>query len=83
MCNQYQFIAFSIFSCGFLIIYCKILIITVISNETTYELIIYAKLCRNVTLFYQQGIASLLYQEHAGTQNEVFREGVSLQMTVI
>ena len=33
-------------------IYCKILIITVIPNETTNELIIYAKLCRNVTIFY-------------------------------
>ena len=33
--NQYKFIAFDIFSCIILVIYSKILIITVISNETT------------------------------------------------
>ena len=32
----------------------KILIITVISNETANELTIYAKLCLNVTIFYRQ-----------------------------
>ena len=42
--NQYKFIAFNIFSCKTLIIYCKILIITVISNKATNELIIYANL---------------------------------------
>ena len=33
--NQHKFIAFSIFSCNILIIICKVLIITVIFNETT------------------------------------------------
>ena len=33
--NQYKFIAFNIFSCIILIIYRNILIITVVSNETT------------------------------------------------
>ena len=42
-----------------LIISCKILIITVISNETTNELTIYAKLCRNFTIFYRQETVSL------------------------
>ena len=36
--NQYKFITFNIFSCLILINYCKILIITVISNEKTNEL---------------------------------------------
>ena len=49
-----MFIAFKILLCNILLIYCKILIITVISNETTNELTIYAKLCRNVTVFYRQ-----------------------------
>ena len=49
--NQYKFIAFNILSWIILIIYCKILlIITVISNKTTNELTIYAKLCQNVTI---------------------------------
>ena len=38
--NQYKLIAFNIFSCTIFIIYCKILIITVISNKTTNELTI-------------------------------------------
>ena len=38
--NQYKFIAFNIFSCIIFIIYCLILIITVISNEKTNELTI-------------------------------------------
>ena len=38
--NQYKFIAFNIFSCIIFIIYCIILIITVISNEKTNELTI-------------------------------------------
>ena len=42
-----------------LIISSKILIITVVSNETTNELTIYAKLCRNVTMFYRQETVSL------------------------
>ena len=52
--DQYKFIFFNIFLRIILIIYCKILIITTISNVTTNELTIYAKLCRNVTIFYQQ-----------------------------
>ena len=42
-----------------LIISIKILIITVISNETSNELTISAKLCRNVTMFGRQETASL------------------------
>ena len=57
--NQYKFIAFNIFSCKILIISIKILIITVISNETTNELTIYVKLYRNVAMFYRQETASL------------------------
>ena len=52
--NQYKFIGFIIFSYIILIIYYKISIITVISNETTNLLAIYAKSCRNVTIFYRQ-----------------------------
>ena len=37
----------------------KMLIITGISNEKTNELTIYGILCRNVTIFYQQELASL------------------------
>ena len=55
----YRFIVLNIFSCKILIISCIILIITVISNETTIESTIYAKLCRNVAIFYQQERASL------------------------
>ena len=42
--NQYKFIDFNIFLCTIVIIYCKILIITVISNKTTNELIIICKI---------------------------------------
>ena len=35
-----------------------IIIITEISNETTNKLTIYAKLCREVTIFYRQKLAS-------------------------
>ena len=52
--NQYKFMAFNILSCNSLIIYCKILIVTVISNETTNKLTIYAKLSQNVTIFLWQ-----------------------------
>ena len=45
--------------CKNLIISCKVLIITVISNETSNELTIFAKLCRNITVLYRQEIASL------------------------
>ena len=56
------------------------------SNETRNKLTIYAKLCRNVTIFYRQ---ELLYfkcrknGELAGIQNEVFRVAVSLRVTAI
>ena len=40
--DQYKFIVFNIFSSNILIIYCKILIITVTSNETANESTIYA-----------------------------------------
>ena len=56
--NQYKFITFNIFSCKILRISFKILIVTVNSNETANELTIYTKLCRNVTIFYRQEIAS-------------------------
>ena len=57
--NQYKFITFSIFSCKTLIICCKILIITVISNKTTNELTIFETLRRKVTIFYRQELTSL------------------------
>ena len=41
--NQYKFVDFNVFSRKILIISCKMLIITVISNETTNELTIYDK----------------------------------------
>ena len=44
---------------GVLIISYKILIIARISNDKTNELAIYAILCRNVTIFYRQKLASL------------------------
>ena len=77
--NQYIFIAFNIFSCKSSIIYCKILIIAVVSDERTNELRIYAKLCRNVIIFYRQQLASLCQVQ------EKFRVcgTASLRMTVI
>ena len=58
--NQYKYLyCIYIFSWRILIISYKILTITVISNEKTNELTIYAILCRNVTVFYQQNLASL------------------------
>ena len=57
--HQYRFIAFDIFLCSILIISCKIFTITVISNDEPNEFTIYIKLCRNVTKFYQQELASL------------------------
>ena len=47
--SQYKFITFNIFLCKTFIISYKILIITMISNETTHGLTIYTKLCQNVT----------------------------------
>ena len=52
-------IAFNIFSCRILIISHKILIINGISNEKTNELTMYGILCRNVTIFQRQELASL------------------------
>ena len=52
--NQYKYIAFNILSCRILIILYKVLIITWISNGTRNKLTIYAILCWNVTIFYQQ-----------------------------
>ena len=57
--NQYQYIAFNIFSCRIVIILYKILIITGTSNEKTSELTINGILCRNVAIFYRQKLASL------------------------
>ena len=57
--SEYKYTAFNIFLCRISIILYSILIITGISNETTNKLIIYAILCRNVTLFYRQELASL------------------------
>ena len=57
--HQYRFIAFDIFLCSILTISCKIFTIIVISNDEPNEFTIYVKLCRNVTKFYQQELASL------------------------
>ena len=56
--NQYKYFAFNIFSCRILIISYKMLI-TGISYEKTNESTIYAILCRNVTIFDRQKLASL------------------------
>ena len=58
--NQYTYIVFNVSSCRILIILYKMLIITGKSNEKTNELTIYGILCSNVTIFYQQALASLL-----------------------
>ena len=57
--NQYKSIAFRFFSCRILIVSYKMLIITGIFNEKTNESTIYRVLCRNVTIFYRQELASL------------------------
>ena len=57
--NKCKHIAFNIFSCRILIISYKMLIITGTSNEKTNELTMYGILCRNVTIFYRQELASL------------------------
>ena len=54
-----KYITFSTFSSRFLIILYKMLIITDISNEKINELPTYSTLCRNVTIFYRQKLASL------------------------
>ena len=63
------------------------LIITGISNEKGNELTIYAILCRNVTIFYRQKLASLFQVQEklksCRDSNETFRVTVSWQMTVI
>ena len=51
--------AFNNLSFRILIILSKLIIITGISNETTNELTTYAILCRKVTIFYRQELASL------------------------
>lgn len=56
--HRVQYLAFNIFLCRFSIISYNMLIITRISNEVTYELTIYAILCRNLTIFYQQELTS-------------------------
>ena len=50
--NKYKYIAFNIFSC-------RISVKIGIFNEKTNELITYGILCRNVTIFYYQELASL------------------------
>ena len=58
--SQFEFIAFNISSCRILIASCKILIMPVVSNKKSNELtIVYAKLCRNVAIFYRQELVSL------------------------
>ena len=47
------------FLCKILITYSKILIQAVTSDEATNKLTTYAKLCRYVTIFYRQKLASL------------------------
>ena len=85
--NQYKYKALNIFLCRILIISCKILIIIGLFNEETNELTIYAKLCRSVTIFYRQVLASFFKCRknwgRAGIQNKVFRVTVSLLMSVI
>ena len=51
------------------------LIITKISNETTNELTIYAILCRNVTVFHRQQIASLfqVQEKLKGCRNSKYK----------
>ena len=56
--NEYKYIAFKMFSFKTFIILHKMLIITVISNEKTNELTMYAILRWNVTIFYRQNLAS-------------------------
>ena len=58
--SQVEFISFNISSCRILIASCKILIMPVVSNKKSKELtIVYAKLCRNVAIFYRQELVSL------------------------
>ena len=56
--DQYKLMAFNSFSGRILIISCKILIITVIPNETTNKLTIYTIVCQSVIVFYQQELVS-------------------------
>ena len=64
------------------------LIITVISNKTSNDLTIYAKLCRNITIFYRQEIAFLFQLEEklrvcGNSKWSCCRVAVSLRVTVI
>ena len=61
--SQLKFITFNFFLCKSFIISYKILIITMISNETTNGLTIYTKLCQNVTKFFRQKLASLIQMQ--------------------
>ena len=60
--SQYKYIAFNIFSCTIVIVLYEMLIITGISNEKTIYSI-YEILCRSVTIFYQQELASLFQMQ--------------------
>ena len=60
--SQYKYIAFNIFSCTVVIVLYEMLIITGISNEKTIYSI-YEILCRSVTIFYQQELASLFQMQ--------------------
>ena len=54
-----KFIVSNVFLWKILIITRKILITAVVSNETTNALTIYSMLCQNITILYQQELASL------------------------
>ena len=56
--NQFEYIAFNIFSCRILINLYKMLMVLRISNEKTNYLTWYGVLCRNVTTFYWQKLPS-------------------------
>ena len=60
--NQYKLTTFNVSLCRVLIISFKILIITVISNDTTNELTTYVILCEKVTLFYGQNFQKLNWE---------------------
>ena len=55
--DQHRFIAFEIFSCIILIIFCTIEPYYSCTNKTN-ELTVYEILRRNVTIFYLQGLSS-------------------------
>ena len=57
----------------FLIISCKISIVTVISNEKPNELTIYVKLCQKSTIFYRQELASLFQVQKKNWESAVIK----------